>query len=179
KGDRYEYEINVLLYATRHRIPIEEVPIETVYIEDNKSSHFNAVRDGWRIYKMILFFVASSLVAMLLDYVLVLLFSATTAEMAQSLLISVVAARVLSSLANYYMNCKLVFENRSRASILRYYLLVAGILAINYVLMVAITHVMPIAIGKILVELTLYPVSFFMQRKYVFPPQSEEIGPEA
>ena len=179
KGDRYEYEINVLLYATRHRIPIEEVPIETVYIEDNKSSHFNAVRDGWRIYKMILFFVASSLVAMLLDYVLVLLFSATTAEMAQSLLLSVVAARVLSSLANYYMNCKLVFENRSRASMLRYYLLVAGILAINYVLMVAITHVMPIAIGKILVELTLYPVSFFMQRKYVFPPQSEEIGPEA
>lgn len=179
KGDRYEYEINVLLYATRHRIPIEEVPIETVYIEDNRSSHFNAVRDGWRIYKMILFFVASSLVAMLLDYVLVLLFSATTKEMAQSLLISVVAARVLSSLANYYMNCKLVFENRSRSSILRYYLLVAGILGINYVLMVAITAVMPIAIGKILVELLLYPLSFYMQRKFVFPPQSEEIGPES
>ena len=33
-------------------------------------------------------------------------------------------------------------------------------------------------IGKILVELALYPVSFYMQRKYVFPPQSEEIGPE-
>ena len=179
KGDRYEYEINVLLYATRHRIPIEEVTIETVYIEDNKSSHFNAFRDGWRIYKMILFFVASSLVAMLLDYVLLLLLSSATKDMAQSLLISVVGARILSSLANYFMNCKLVFENRSRSSIFRYYVLVAAILAVNYGLMVVVTHFMPLPIGKILVELVLYPVSFFMQRKYVFPPQSEEIGPEA
>jgi len=178
KGDRYEYEINVLLYATRHRIPIEEVPIETVYIEDNKSSHFNPIRDAWRIYKMILFFVASSMVAMLLDYVLVLLFSSATVGMAQSLLISVVGARVLSSLANYFMNCKLVFENRNRSSILRYYILVACILAANYGLMVVVTHIMPIAIGKLLVELALYPLSFYMQRKYVFPPESEEIGPE-
>ena len=111
--------------------------------------------------------------------VLVLLLSSATKGMVQSLLISVVGARILSSLANYFMNCKLVFENRSRTSIFRYYLLVAGILAVNYGLMVAITHVMPLAIGKILVELILYPVSFFMQRKYVFPPQSEEIGPEA
>lgn len=178
KGDRYEYEINVLLYATRHRIPIEEVTIQTVYIEDNKSSHFNPIRDAWRIYKMILFFVASSLVAMLLDYVLVLLLTATTKGMAQSLLISVVGARILSSLTNYFMNCRLVFENRSRSSIVRYYILVVGILVVNYGLMVVVTHLMPIAIGKILVELLLYPLSFFIQRKYVFPPESEEIGPE-
>ncbi len=176
KGDRYEYEINVLLYATRHRIPIEEVTIETVYIEENRSSHFNAVYDAWRIYKMILFFVASSLVAMLLDYVLVLLLSSATKGMAQSLLISVVGARALSSLTNYFMNCKLVFEHRSRSSIFRYYMLVFGILVANYALMVVVTHIMPLAIGKLLVELILYPVSFYIQRKFVFPPESEEYG---
>jgi putative flippase GtrA len=111
--------------------------------------------------------------------VLVLLLSSATKGMAQSLLISVVGARVLSSLTNYFMNCKLVFENRNRSSIIRYYLLVAAMLAANYGLMVVITQIMPIAIGKILVELVLYPVSFFIQRKYVFPPQSEELGPEA
>ena len=99
--------------------------------------------------------------------------------MAQSLLISVVGARVLSSLANYFMNCKLVFENRSRSSILRYYILVVCILAANYLLMLAITRFMPLPVGKIIVELVLYPISFYMQRKYVFPPRSEEIGPEA
>lgn len=174
KGERYEYEINVLLYATRHRVPIEEVPIETVYIEDNKSSHFNPVRDAWRIYKMILLFAASSLLAMVIDYVLVLALSAAlNGVVPHALLISVVGARVLSSLANYFINCKLVFENRTKSSILRYYLLVVAILAANYGLMELITLVMPLAVGKLLVELVLYPVSFYLQRKFVFPPESE------
>lgn len=174
KGDRYEYEINVLLYATRHRIPIEEVPIETVYIEDNASSHFHPVRDAWRIYKMILLFAASSLIACLLDYVLVLGIRAALGDVSNGLLISVVAARVLSSLANYFINCKLVFQHRSRSSILRYYLLAAGILLVNYLLLSAVTRVMSLALGKLLVELVLYPVSFYFQRKFVFPPESEE-----
>lgn len=175
KGDRYEYEINVLLYATRHRIPIEEVPIETVYIEENKSSHFHPVRDAWRIYKMILLFVASSLVAWLLDYVLVLVLSAITKDMPQSLLISVVAARVVSSLVNYFINSKLVFERQDKTSIFRYYLLAVAILAANYLLLELLTQVMPLAVGKILVELVLYPLSFYLQRKFVFPPKSEEV----
>ena len=176
KGDRYEYEINVLLYATRHRIPIQEVRIETVYIEDNKSSHFNPVRDAWRIYKMILLFVASSLVAMVIDYVAVLSFSALTREFAQSLLISVVAARILSSLVNYFINCKLVFEHRSASSIVRYYLLVAGILAVNYGMLLLTTQWIALPVAKIIVEILLYPLSFYVQRKYVFPPESEEVN---
>lgn len=45
EGERYEYEINVLLeYAKRNR-RICEVPITTIYLDDNKSSHFHAVRD--------------------------------------------------------------------------------------------------------------------------------------
>lgn len=174
KGDRYEYEINVLLFATRHHIPIQEVKIETVYIENNQSSHFKPFRDAWRIYKMILLFVASSLTAMLLDFILVLSITAATRGMAQSLLISVVGARILSSLANYFMNRKLVFEHSSKTSIVRYYILAAGILAINYGFMFLITHVLSIAVGKIIVELLLYPVSFLLQRKYVFPPEHQE-----
>lgn len=174
KGDRYEYEINVLLYATRHRIPIQEVRIETVYIEDNKSSHFNPVRDAWRIYKMILLFVASSLIGMAIDYAAVLTLSALTRGMAQSLLISVVSARVLSSLVNYFINCKLVFEHRSIASIVRYYVLVASILAVNYGMLVVLTRWIGLPVAKIIVEAILYPLSFYIQRKYVFPPESEE-----
>lgn len=178
KGDRYEYEINVLLYATRHRIPIEEVWIETVYIEDNASSHFHPVRDAWRIYKMILLFVASSLLAMVVDYVLVIAISAAafTLPPARALLISTITARIISSLVNYFINCKLVFEHRERSSIFRYYLLVAIIWAVNYGLLFLITKVMPVTVGvgKLIVEAVLYPVSFLLQRTFVFPPRSEE-----
>ena len=49
-GERYEYEMNQLLYFGRRKLRILEVPIETVYEKGNKSSHFDAVKDSWRIY---------------------------------------------------------------------------------------------------------------------------------
>ena len=87
-----------------------------------------------------------------------------------------VGARLLSSLINYFINCKLVFEHRSLASIIRYYLLVAGILAINYGMLYVTTQWIALPVAKIIVEVILYPLSFYIQRKYVFPPESEDIG---
>ena len=168
RGERYEYEINVLLYATRQHMPIREVTIETVYIADNASSHFHPMRDSWRIYKMILLFAASSLLAAAVDYVLVLSLSALFAKQAQGLLWSVVLARVISSFLNYMLNRKLVFEACSRRSVFRYYLVAAGIMAGNYGLLSLISRVMPLALAKLLVELALYPLSFYLQRRFVF-----------
>ena len=168
RGERYEYEINILLYATRQHMPIREVTIETVYIADNASSHFHPMRDSWRIYKMILLFAASSLLAAAVDYVLVLSLSALFAKQAQGLLWSVVLARVISSFLNYMLNRKLVFEDCSRRSVFRYYLVAAGIMAANYGLLSLISGVMPLALAKLLVELAFYPLSFYLQRRFVF-----------
>ena len=41
-GERFEYETNVLLYSKEEEVPMVEVPIETIYLEQNKSSHFRA-----------------------------------------------------------------------------------------------------------------------------------------
>ena len=48
-GERFEYETNMLLYCKRHHIPMAEVPISTIYIEDNAGSHYHPVRDSLRI----------------------------------------------------------------------------------------------------------------------------------
>lgn len=53
EGDRYEYEMKVLLYYARKNLPIAEVPITSVYFDGNSSSHFNTVRDSFRIYREI------------------------------------------------------------------------------------------------------------------------------
>lgn len=52
-GTRYEYEMNVLLNLQNHDIPFHEIPITTIYIDNNKNSHFNAIKDSYKIYKMI------------------------------------------------------------------------------------------------------------------------------
>ncbi|MCG2756586.1 glycosyltransferase family 2 protein, partial [Candidatus Dependentiae bacterium] len=52
-GDRYEYETNMLLYAKKFNLKISEIPIETIYIENNKNSHFKPIKDAYFIYKSI------------------------------------------------------------------------------------------------------------------------------
>ncbi|MFI7598080.1 glycosyltransferase family 2 protein [Actinoplanes sp. NPDC049681] len=61
-GERFEYEMNVLLYASRCGHPMEQVTIATTYLDDNAASHFGAVTDATRIYWPLLRFAASSLV---------------------------------------------------------------------------------------------------------------------
>lgn len=82
KGERYEFEMNMLLEAKRSGLTIKEVEIETIYIDDNSSSHFNPLVDSWKIYKQIfmfsgatlyrhiIMFGGSSLIAFGIDYAL-------------------------------------------------------------------------------------------------------------
>lgn len=60
EGERYEYEMNVLMACAKAKIPIEEVQISTIYRDRNNSnSHFRSYRDSVRIYKEILKFTLS------------------------------------------------------------------------------------------------------------------------
>ncbi len=174
RGDRYEYEINVLLYATKKKMHIREVTIDTVYIEDNASSHFHPVRDAWRIYKTILLFVASSLVSFLVDVLAFALFSlilgGTGLERDLSRAVAEVAARVVSSLCNFKINKELVFEGKGKACIVRYFILAVGILALDYGILTLLVDVLGFSNvpAKILSGVVCYPVSFLMQRIFVF-----------
>jgi len=45
RGDRYEYETRMLVDARRHAQPPLQIPIKTVYLEGNRSSHYRPLRD--------------------------------------------------------------------------------------------------------------------------------------
>lgn len=49
-GAKYDYELNVLYCADKQALPITTMGIDTIYIDGNKSSHFNAVTDTARLY---------------------------------------------------------------------------------------------------------------------------------
>lgn len=178
-GDRYEYEMNVLLNCTARAIPILEIPIETIYIEDNKSSHFNPLKDSWKIYKLIikfcaptlLLFVASSFVSFIVDF---LLFSLLTVFLKgdQNVWICNVLARIVSATLNYLMNKLVVFKKKGKTAqtFLAYCLLAVGILAANTVilhLLVSFTPINPYG-GKVIVEVIMFFVSWFVQRFLIF-----------
>lgn len=73
--NNYDYEMNVLYYAAKMGLHITTLPIETIYIDDNASSHFNPLLDTWRIYKSLFYLARSSFCALLASEIGVILAS--------------------------------------------------------------------------------------------------------
>ena len=168
-GERYEYEMNMLLAIRPHDLRIFQVPIETIYIEGNKSSHYNAIRDSARIYKLIFLFTLSSIAAAAIDYAV---FIPMTLRFPGQLLLSVFTARAISSLANYLMNDRLVFRQKHapRLAIVRYYILVLVNLTINYAILWLLSSVigLNLYVAKIITDIFLYIINFRFQRDFVY-----------
>ena len=167
-GRRYEYEMNVLMDFARRGRPIRELPIQTVYLEGNRSSHFHPLWDSARVYGEILKFSAASLASFLLDYGLFSLLSA----FGVAVVLSNLAARLVSGIANYSLNRKLVFESKAglARSGLQYALLAAAILAVNTLALWLLVTLLGWNryLAKLLVELLLFAVSYVVQKRWIF-----------
>ncbi|MDD2458132.1 MAG: bifunctional glycosyltransferase family 2/GtrA family protein [Eubacteriales bacterium] len=169
KGEQYEYEMNQLLAIRTHEIKVSQVQIATVYIEANQSSHFNPVLDSLKIYGLLLRFMASSSTAGLIDLGI---FYGLSHLLPGYLLATVVAARIVSSLVNYFLNHTLVFArgSRHRQSLARYYVLATIIMLLSYSLIRLFNQVLgwPLLLAKISGDGLLYVLSFYMQREFVY-----------
>lgn len=168
-GDRYDYELRMLLAASRGGIDVREVEITTIYLDGNSSSHFRPVVDSARIYLPLLAFLCSSLAAFVIDVVALLALTAATGH----LLLSVLGARLVSAGVNFAVNRRLVFDPDGRTptgrAVRRYALLAAAVVTLNYLLLASLTWLgMPLLLAKLLTEASLVALSFAAQRHFVF-----------
>ena len=53
RGDHYEYEMNVICLSQLKRYKTVQVPISTIYLDDNANSHFSPGLDTYRIQTII------------------------------------------------------------------------------------------------------------------------------
>ncbi len=176
KGERFEFETNMLMETKARRIPIVEIPIKTIYIEENKTSHFNPVKDSVRIYMIFGKFLFSSLSSSVVDLALFSVFCYLFKESRQGsvtyITVSTVLARILSAVYNYSLNYKVVFQSRSsvRATGVRYFLLAAVQMSLSAFL---VGRLYPLfggaeVIVKMPVDILLFFLSFFIQREFVY-----------
>jgi len=174
EGDRYEYEMNVLVELAQARIPLHMVPIQTVYIDGNRSSHFRPVRDSLLIYGRIVRFAVASLLSALLDLGLFTLLSALFApSSAARVLLLTVGARCLSGLCNYALNHRWVFGRRGRSleTGLKYAaLFVVQMLLSGWLVWGLSILPLPLSVTKLLVDSGLFFGSYLIQRRFVFRP---------
>ena len=172
KGDRYEYEMNVLLEAIRSEIPIVEVRIETIYINDNAGTHYNPFKDTMRIFKEVLKFSASSLIGFLVDYACFSLLTLIPNDWEYWVLMCNIIARVISASVNFTINYKVVFRSKEKLilAILKYAGLALFILGCNTAFLWLLVNQagMNKYLAKIIVEVTMFIVSWLVQRLFVF-----------
>lgn len=191
-GERYEYETNMLLALKDLDIPWGEVKIRTIYLDENRESHFHTVRDSWRIYKLILarFFryTLSSLLCAVVDAWLFALLSSVLQWRLWGLAHTAAAAggaRLVSSLLNFALNRSLVFRftGRSMQALARYYVLVV----VQYLAQVGLTQglfqllrihreysTVRHTVIYVIVMMALFVASYVIQRRWVFARKERE-----
>lgn len=169
----YDFELDMLLLVNGKRMSIIEMPIATVYLDDNSSSHFNPIFDSLKIYLVFLRFNVSSIVTVAIDYTVFL----TAFTFGSSILTGQVVARMFAGTANYYMNYKYVFksERDHRYSIAVYVLSVIVFTGLSYALITFFVYSLGFGViqSKIISELVLYFAGFAIQREFIFSSRGE------
>ncbi len=172
-GQRYEYEMNVLLACAREKIPIAELEIETIYMGKNAGSHFDTVKDSCRVYMEILKFSASSFLSFLVDYGLYSLLLLLTG----SLTAANIGARAVSAAVNYTVNRKLVFHSEAGIgrSAVQYVLLAAVVLAGNTLLLNGLAGGLGMNryLAKLITELVFFAFNWLIQHFIIFRGKKE------
>lgn len=179
-GERFEYETNMLMQAKRLDIAILEVPISTVYINDNATSHFNPLRDSFSIYHQILKFLWSGIASVGCDYSLFLLLNRLFAGqiLRHRLLIATAGARLCSSVLNYLLNKNYVFGSKTpvKTTMVKYYILCILQMMASYGAVFLFTSVfyVPAAVSKLIADSILFFISFKIQRELIFNKTNKE-----
>ncbi len=176
KGDRFEFETNMLLATKSLGIKIVEVPISTIYLEENKSSHFNPIVDSVRIYAIFFKFLFSSLSSSVVDIALFTIFCGMMRGRSlpfDYIMLATIMARVISAVYNFLINYKVVFKSRSNGlwAAVKYAILAVCIMLLSGALVSFFHGLIPTSpefVVKIPVDCVLFLVSFLCQREIVY-----------
>ncbi len=179
EGERFDYEMNMLIEAVHRRINILMVPIKTLYYDNNSGSNYNTVVDSFRISKCfakkLMRYSWSSVFSAILD---ILVFSlldnyilALPAEHMQ-ILASTLIARITSSSCNYAINRKLVFWSTGKivGYAARFLILWISVIMASFGMVYSISRFwrVNVTIIKILVDIALAFVIHQVKRRWVF-----------
>ena len=158
--------MNMLLKLSEWGVKPYEISIKTIYLNENKGSHYNALRDSARIGVRMLLFGLGSIISFLADYGIFILLAKTVGL---DYWASYGIARIISCTLNYLINSNVVFRGKcTRQTMLKYYALALCVLVLG----MCVTNItkslgVPILV-KLCYDIVMYVVNYFVQRDFVF-----------
>lgn len=171
EGERYEYELNVLMNLAKGGDPIMEIPIETIYINNNHGSHFDPIKDTLLVFLEVVKFSCSSFVSFMFDLLMYSVLSGFLGTTPVMLILSNILARMFSASLNFFLNRRFVF--RKHGNLLRdigkFAVLAAGLLICSSVTLTIVTSLgVPPIPAKLFTEFFMFFVNWTIQHTVVF-----------
>lgn len=168
KSNHYEFELDMILKAKESGLKILQETIETIYIDDNKGSHFNPIVDSFKIYFILFRFTLSGIFTAVFDYFCFFIIM----KFSNNLLLSQYLARTVAGLFNFKLNKEHVFHSKVgvKKSLIQYFLLVYSLGFLSFLIIKAFTEHLswsPYS-SKLIAEFFLYFASFSIQKYFIF-----------
>ncbi|PWU11278.1 MAG: hypothetical protein C5B51_02975 [Terriglobia bacterium] len=168
----YDFELECLLRAHHAGngtlASVRQVPIKTIYLDNNQSSHFSPIRDSMRIYFVFIRYCGGSMMAALIDNVSFYFAHGLT----NNIVISQIAGRLVATSVAFTVNRKLVFRSDARVlpSLTKYLALVTVMGFVSYGMLTYLHRVtgLPIIPCKLIAEGLLFLANFSIQRQVIF-----------
>lgn len=177
EGTRYEFEMNFLINVAKKHIGIKEVPIDTIYLEENKSSHYNTIKDSFRIFTGIFKFAGSSIVSALIDLtVFTILTSGILYTSSLGIIDATIMARICSGIINFLLNQRWVFNgSKNTSEAIKYVMLfIFQMGASGFIVSRLSSKFVNLTVTKIVVDSILFFLSYFIQKHFIFKKRNKE-----
>ena len=168
----YDFELDMLVTCREANRPIREVPIATIYIDNNRSSHFNPLRDSMRIYFVFLRFSAVSLLTAVIDNGIFV----AGMHFFPDIALCQLAGRFAGGMFQFTAAKGKVFHSNARVApaMAKYWTLLVFSGTLSYLLIQSIVRFTTLGVvpAKLSAETILFFVNFIVQRDFVFRPGS-------
>ncbi|WP_339670956.1 glycosyltransferase [Dasania marina] len=169
KSNRFEFETEQLIIASSKEdgVPTIEVPIETIYIDDNKASSFRPVVDSFRIYFVLFRYSMASVLTSLVD----LLCFYMAIEVGFGVLVSNLISRSIALGVQFSLLNTFVFRSKFNALKLAsfiVYVYVMGAASAWLQITMSDRLVTSELMSKLVVEVILFFFNFAFLKSYIF-----------
>lgn len=174
-ASKYEFEMLCLINTVKARHEIVQIDVDTVYLDNNSSSHFNPFLDSIRIYYVFLRYSITSILSFFIDLSVFIVLNLVS----HTVFLSLLVARILSSTFNFYQNKFSVYRSHDLSVIkhqaIKYYLLVTLTFIMSYFLIITcVKFGVGVITAKIFVDAFLFLLNFWIQKTFIFHGNTQE-----
>jgi putative flippase GtrA len=166
-SSRYEFETEMLVKAKAHNFQLHEIPIRTIYNDNNQASHFNPIFDSARIYFVVLRYSIASIATALIDFGIFIAAIGIT----DNVIAANICARSVAVFVQFYCLKTIVF--RTESNLTKFIVFVGYVMAIGIIVgtlqeQLSLVSGMKPTTSKIIVESLFFIFNFLFMRDILF-----------